>query len=112
MTGPSTALSGTSDRATRPPKAEIYQITSVTVESLRYVIVLVCVHHQAKFSLTDTQYRFALSSCINFSLVDGSFHLGRFNKVITELFDPELGPGQEWIDNLLRFFERWVWWHL
>ena len=106
MTGPSSALSGTSDKATRSPKASIYQFTSVTPESLRYVIVLVCVRLPLERSLTHIQYRYALSSSSNLTLVDGSFHLGRFSKVITDLFDPELGPGQQWVDNLLQFFER------
>ena len=36
---------------------------------------------------------------------DGSFHLGHFGRNVLNLFNPDLGPGQEWIDRTLAFFD-------
>jgi hypothetical protein len=35
---------------------------------------------------------------------DESFHLGHFGQNVLKLFDPNMGPGQEWIDSILAFF--------
>ena len=55
--------------------------------------------------LTHYQFRHILSSSENWSMRDGSFHLGHFGQNVLNLFNPDLGPGQEWINRTLAFFD-------
>jgi len=108
FTGPSTAATGESSKATKACKAKIHHLTKPTPKTIAYAAAMVGPSTRlCTANALSIQARFMMSSVETWNKRDGKFNLERFWHNIVQLFECAEQYGVErWANETLNWFNR------